>query len=104
MTFDFNTKYSEYQGCYLHRAFYHNNGHVYVGVENDEGPIANITVNVDGIREYPADCSAVDTNNFPEADELIERLGIGVFMGFAMSGFCTYPVYKFNFNAVDRYV
>ncbi len=104
MTFDITTAYARYEGCTLTSAAYANNGHIYIGIENEEGPIANLTVNISGIEAYPQDCGAVDTNNFPEAVELIARLGIGTLVGYGASGFCTYPIYRFDTEAVARYV
>lgn len=42
------------------------------------------------------DCAYVDTNNYPFADEFL-KLGIAQDTGFTkQSGFCTYPLWKFN--------
>ena len=104
MTFNVTTPYAEYKDCRLTRAAY-SNGHIALSIDNDvDGPIAHLTVNIDCINDKPENWVAVDTNNFPEAEALIEQLGIGVPVGLGVSGFCLYPVYKFDTEAVEKYL
>jgi hypothetical protein len=47
----------------------------------------------------------LDTNNCPEAPELIERLGIGRFTGvLGRSGYCIYPLYEFDMAELEKYI
>jgi hypothetical protein len=63
----------------------------------EEGPYARLTVNIEGIEQYPENYSCVDTNNFAEAEDVIAMLGIGKPTGeYLLSGWCSYPVYEFK--------
>lgn len=43
----------------------------------------------------------VDTNNFPEAEEFIRIHKLGTFTGTtAYSGFCEYPLYRFDLSKI----
>lgn len=58
----------------------------------EEGPFANITVN---IEDLPVDEFAVDTNNFPEAGKILRQNHLAVPTDKLLhSGYCVYPVYK----------
>lgn len=58
----------------------------------DGFPYARITVN---IKKLPVNMFAVDTNNFPEAEELLKSNGIAYDSGLRLhSGYCEYPVYR----------
>lgn len=57
---------------------------------------AILTTNIDPL---PSDEAAVDTNNYPEAIEFITENELGTDTGKRIkSGFCEYPVYKFNLD------
>lgn len=61
-----------------------------------EEPYCNVTVNLP--NEYcPAYCGYLDTNNNPNLQKFVEENELGVFAGrLGASGFCTYPLYRFN--------
>ena len=64
-------------------------------------PYATLTVNLEDISDCLLDNYAfVDTNNLPEAINFIKdnNLGIEVDIPPVVSGFCRYPLYKFNIN------
>ena len=105
-TFEVKTLYSHVEDCILCRDTYLDNNHIALSVYSlSEGPFADITVNLSFTDTLPENCSFVDTNNFPEAEALIARLGIGRPLGkTAISGFCSYPLYEFDTEAVDSYV
>lgn len=43
----------------------------------------------------------MDTNNFPEAEEFIRIHELGTFTGTtAYSGFCEYPLYRFDLSKI----
>lgn len=88
---------------------YRNNGNLYIGllceIKEDYGewwePYCDITVNIGKLEE---NCGAVDTNNFPQAEDFIHKYGFGEFTGrYVISGFCSYPIYKFDMDKVNTY-
>ena len=106
MTFTVKTMYAEYPNCLLSVRRYANNNHIAISVYSpEEGPIADITVNIRGIEnQTDIDKSCVDTNNFPEATRLIRELGIGKYTSLELvSGWCAYPVYEFDMDKVEKY-
>ena len=77
---------------------YHNNT-LAISLVTDKGePYADLTVNLADSRIWANDTTAfVDTNNCPWAEQFIVNNGLGTPMGIiSRSGFCTYPLYKFN--------
>ena len=71
------------------------NNNLYVGLEDEEGELWDITVNLD--QKLPSNQAYIDTNNFPDATMIINNHGLGKFTGkTAQSGFSTYPLYEFN--------
>ena len=67
-----------------------------------EGPYACLTVNVAPLGDPTL--AAVDTNNFTNAVDVIKEYGLGVDTGLRVqSGFCSYPVFKFDLNKVNEY-
>ena len=62
-------------------------------------PYATLTVNLP--ETLPYNEAYVDVNNFPEAEDFIKRNKIGTFTGrFGASGFCKYPLYKFDLDKI----
>lgn len=85
---------------------YDSNGTMYIGLDSlDCGfpePFADLTVNLGEI--LPPYHAYVDTNNLPEAEQLIKAAGIGEPTGtYQTSGFCTYPLYRFNKEKLEEY-
>lgn len=81
---------------------YRNNGNLYIGLHTKYEPYADLTVNIEKLSEK--DEAAVDTNNCPWAEELIDKYELGLFTGrYLRSGFCSYPVYKFDLDKVKQY-
>ena len=81
-------------------AHYNNNNSLAVLLETEEGePFATITVNLtNGIAEN--EYQYVDTNNNHWAEKFINDNGLGEPTGITgYSGFCGYPLYKFNLEA-----
>lgn len=104
--FDVKTQWAKYKECFLTVHQYANNDHVYIGIFSaEEGPIADMTVNIAGIERFPKNYSCVDTNNCPWIVDLIKKLGIGHFEHtFLQSGFCEYPVFSFDMGKIDDYL
>lgn len=104
MTFNLKTEYVTYEKCYLETAEY-GNGNLYIGIYNDEGPIADITVNISDMEIPSGNYAFVDTNNFPEVETAIMEMGIGEFAGYiGRSGYCRYPLYRFDMESVSDYM
>lgn len=79
------------------------NDNLAIALETDIGePFTRLTVNLEKL--YEDDEAYIDTNNFPAAEELIEKYDLGKFTGrYGYSGFCTYPLYKFNMLELKKH-
>ena len=72
--------------------------------EGEPQPYASITVNIPGY-EHEENCAFVDVNNFPESLNLISEYKLGEPTGLmGVSGFCTYPEYRFDMKEIDKYL
>ena len=87
-------------------------GVIYVGLYYDENgywaPYTNITVNIPDeflpttIEEF--DMAPIDTNNCYWAEQFLTMNNLAVDTGREVqSGFCTYPIYKFNREELKKY-
>ena len=67
-----------------------------------EEPYAMLTVN---LKKVPEGCAYVDTNNLPYAEDFIMKYKLGkkVLGQDAVSGYCVYPLYHFDMDALDKY-
>ena len=79
---------------------YCNNNRIAVTADTADGePFTMITVNIDDpmLNKLDLDTfNAVDTNNVPGVLEFIEKYELGVPVGIVQSGYCSYPIVKFN--------
>lgn len=99
-----NTLYGTYHNCYLTVNRYQKDGTPAIGIWNDEGAVAMLTVCLG--RDYRKDtCEAfVDTNNLPGAMEFINMYGLGRRTGVTKrSGFCFYPLVEFDMKEVEKH-
>jgi len=105
-TFRVSTQWSVTEDCILTLDEYADNRHVAISIWSlSEGPFAHITVNLPSTDRFPANYGYVDTNNFPEAEKVIADLGIGKPVGqYDVSGFCFYPLYEFDLEAIRKFV
>ena len=86
----------------LEVSHYFNNNNLALVMQGEEEPYALITVNLGPLFD-PA-LGFVDTNKFPEAIELIRKYNLGEATGITRaSGFCVYPLYKFDLEEVKKY-
>lgn len=100
--FTLKTPHAYYSGCLLEVC---GTDRISIGIYNADGPIADLTTDISSFRMSDPDYNCVDTNNCPWATRLIKELGIGEYAGFEwVSGFCAYPVYKFDRKAIKKYV
>ena len=89
----------------IHR--YVNNQNLAIQILVDEGhyyePYGMLTVNL--TDTLPEDMAYVDTNNIANAEEFIKEYKLGEPTGKVMrSGFCEYPLYRFDLETVNKYV
>lgn len=71
---------------------------------NEDGPIARITVCITG-SGLAEDETVIDTNNCPWAMEFIKQHGFGQATGrMVKSGYCTYPVVKLDIEKIGEYL
>lgn len=91
----------EFTGCFEVNRY--NNGNLAIDIMLGYGePFESITVNTNFVLNE--DEAAVDTNNFPEAEDIIREYHLGENTGKSIkSGFCEYPVYKFNLSVVNQH-
>lgn len=91
------------------KSTYLNNKTLAVLLEDSDGyPFATLTVNIEASNTMANhEYAFVDTNNCPWAEEFIKESNLGTPVGFTgFSGFCEYPLYKFNtelMKDVERY-
>ena len=64
-------------------------------------PFAMLTVNID--EKLPSDMAYVDINNVRTAFDFITKYKLGEFKGIKQSGYCCYPLIKFNLDEVKKY-
>ena len=98
---DVKTFFATYKDCYVTLNHYHADKSLCVDLWNDEdGPIARMTVclNDSTLKENQA---YIDTNDFPEALDIIEQYKLGEFCGMKGSGYCTYPLVTFDMDALN---
>lgn len=97
---DLQTEWSEETTkVFLDISTYMNNGNIYVSIVSEEEgylePYADLTVNFD--ETLPSYHAYIDVNNLSTAEEFIRENGLGEPTGkVKLSGFCSYPLYKFN--------
>lgn len=85
----------------LSRSTYRYNNSLAVLMFCEDGePYGNVTVNItDGIADD--ELAYVDTNNIPWLEKFLEKNKIAKPTGIVgFSGFCTYPLYKFNVESI----
>lgn len=82
---------------------YQSNGTLAISLITDSGePFANLTVNIMDTMIWGNDTTAfVDVNNCEWAENFIAKNELGEYMGIiGRSGFCTYPLYKFDIEKI----
>ena len=81
---------------------YNNNLAVALATDTNE-PFAKITVNIVDHGELPADMAFVDTNNCPWAEDFLTENGLAEKTDTeARSGYCVYPLYKFDLDKLKE--
>ena len=99
----YRTPFSEYDVT-LKRSTYQTNKTLAVCMfdETDGSPVATITVNIDDLFvKANAEEAFVDTNNCPGIEQFLIENDIAEPVGiYGMSGYCTYPLYRFNIDKI----
>ena len=73
---------------------------VFLATAHGGEPWATLTKNLG--NKLPEGYAYVDVNNCPWAPDFIEENGLGEFAeGFRHSGFCDYPLYKFDLSKLE---
>lgn len=77
---------------------YYQNGNLAIALEEEHGePYGVLTINLGD--KLPSDYAYLDTNMHPNAEEIVKEYGLAENTGkYEQSGFCTYPLYKFNIS------
>lgn len=98
------TNYATYEGCWLEINNYLYNDSLAIRILNAEcGPVATITTCIDGFLLQKNE-AYIDTNNCPWAEDFIKEYKLGKPTGRkARSGFCEYPVYRFNMDRLREF-
>lgn len=106
-----DTGYSTYNVS-LKQSTYTYNGRLAVMLvswENDGGellpcPFSDLTVNLPDAQVSDEACGFVDTNNLPYIGKFLEENNLArPTSRFAASGYCRYPEYRFDLEAIAKY-
>lgn len=102
--FEVKTKWTVYRNCFLRVGRYEADNRRAIEIwNNEDGPIARITVCITGSR-LAEDEVVIDTNNCPWAIEFIQQHGFGQATGRVVtSGYCIYPVVKLDLKKISEY-
>lgn len=88
----------------LDQSNYINNGNLALTLidASTHEPVISLTVNLG--EALAPDETYLDTNNFPEAEEFIEKYNLGKPAGKTQhSGYCEYPLYKFDMKKLEKW-
>ena len=98
---DYKNKHGDSYGLLTEVCEYQIGGLAIYLYDNEGEPFTLLTVNLGG--DPGKDMAYVDTNNFPDALNLISAYNLGEVVGCGHSGFCTYPLVKFNLDEVKKH-
>lgn len=98
------TNFGVYENCILQVAKYQADNSIAVEIWScEEGPIARLTVCLDD-KSLGKDEAYVDTNNCPWAIDFLKEYGFAEETGKTKaSGYCIYPMMKFNRDKMCEY-
>ena len=101
---ELRTRYGVYKNCFLRVDRYRADGSLFVGLFNNEGPVATLTKCLDD-QNLGENKSYLDTNNLPEAIEFVEENGLGKVTGYmGYSGFCVYPMVEWDMEKLKEVI
>ena len=82
-------------------AYFNGNIAVFCNIRSTQEPFAYITINTE--NKMPEGCNTVDVNDSEKLIQLILKEGFAELTGFTVSsGFCCYPVCKFNLDKIPE--
>ena len=56
------------------------------------------------VEEFDDKCyMCLDTNNLPNAEQFVDNYNLWTLVGYAHSGFCSYPIYDMNLDELENY-
>lgn len=88
------------------RSTYSHSGTLAVFANDDDGsPYGVATVYLEGQSEtLPKDCAFVDTNNWPDVVETLEKADLAeeLIDSYGSSGFCVYPAMRFKIEKISE--
>jgi hypothetical protein len=88
------------------RSTYSNSGTLAVFANDDDGsPYGIATVYLERQSEtLPKDCAFVDTNNWPDIVETLEKADLAeeLIDAYGASGFCVYPAMRFKIEKISE--
>lgn len=88
------------------RSTYANNNRLAIRLMDmeDDTPVCVMTVNlVNELAGYDEHLAFVDTNNNPDIEKFIAENELGEPVGYyGVSGYCSYPLYKFNLEKLEE--
>ena len=97
------TQFATYKDCWLQTDHYLADSSLVIDIVNPDDHIARITTCLDRLTVHE-DEAYVDTNNCPWAEGFIHRYRLGEDTQIcAQSGFCTYPLYKFDMDRIKEF-
>ena len=98
------TTFGTYKNCWLELNKYVYDNSLAIMIHNmEDGPIAKITTCSDGFSLQKNE-AYIDTNNCPWAEDFIREYQLGKPTGRkARSGYCEYPVYRFDMDRLEEF-
>ena len=99
-----NTNFKTYEDVYLCTSNYCADNSIYVCIMNDEdGQLAVLTKCLDD-KHLNGNENYIDINNCPWAPQFLMDYGLAEPTGeYRFSGYCEYPVFRFNVDEVKKY-
>lgn len=87
------------------RDTYVSNGSLAVSLYDGKEKVAVITVNIESSDCIGDEtCAYIDTNNLPWVEDFLQENKIAYPTGeYGFSGFCAYPLYKFDLRKLEEY-
>lgn len=103
-TYLYNGPYGNHRLVLQRRKYVHGGSLAVEALEKDYGcwvPYGSLTVFLEG-QKLADDEAFLDVNNFPDVERFVALYGLAKPTGrLGFSGFCVYPLYKFNLDILD---
>ena len=97
------TNFVIYYDCWIETGHYFVDDSLVVSIWNDSGCVAKITTCLDSLLVHENE-AFLDTNNCPWATHFVQEYCLAEPTGITeKSGFCEYPLYRFNIDELKLY-